>query len=123
MKIITQAEFKKLTPPILALPIGRLTYVNLGNSIQGFNQPHIYYAIGKSIVSETFPILHPDYSGCSMDMVGRWVENAGQSIPVSDLATSRDYLTEAEDDDRYYIIYEKSDINILIGKLKLLCEE
>lgn len=111
---ILQKDFRKLTPPVLAIEY------NTNNPYCNFEEcPRIFYALGDTDIAEPFPILTAEL-GFSADERLRQIRllEIGKSVPTSDLDTTRDVWCNDLDDEAVYIVYEPEDIRRMINKLE-----
>ena len=102
---LLQKDFRKLTPPVLAIEY------NTNNPYDNFEGcPRIFYGMGDTVWSEQFPILVPEL-GCSYD-------DCLRQTRTSDFETTRDCWEDDLDEEAVYIVYESEDIRRMINKLK-----
>ena len=116
---ILQKDFRKLTPPVLAIEY------NTNNAYDNFEEcPLIFYELDKYDISERFPILNPALGGCMKDCLRhtRLLE-LGNSVSTSELETSRDIWEDDLDEEVVYIVYEPEDIRCMINKLEACIHE
>lgn len=111
---ILQKDFRKLTPPVLAVEY------DAENFYENFDAcPHIYYQLDGWGVSEPFPILIAELSGMWHEsMRAIWKLPLGESIPTSDLETSASHWDSRHEENNIYIVYEPEDIRRMINKLE-----
>lgn len=112
---ILQKDFRKLTPPVLAVEY------DADNFYENFDAcPRIYYSLDDREVSEPFPILMANLSGVTWadDMKLIWKLPLGESVPTSNLETSASHWDSRHEENNIYIVYEPEDIQRMINKLE-----
>ena len=116
---ILQKDFRKLTPPVLAIEY------NTNNAYCNFEEcPRIFYELDNCAVSEPFPILNPELGISSDDCMRRTrLLEVGKSVDTSDLETTRDVWYDDLEDEAVYIVYESGDIRRMINKLEACIHE
>lgn len=117
---------KKITRKQL-LQMPRALYANLREEkFRGHNGLFIKYKTypnANDFVQEEFPITNPEIEGAVDDFTTWEMFNTlgeGVSVPLSDCETIREAMYESEN--KMYLLYEKEDIQKMIGKLQDVLE-